>query len=186
MTLHVELVVPDRRVWSGEAGLVIAKTLDGDIGVLTGHPPVIGVLAEGSLVRVLDPRASEEVPPVQGRGVPGVAVASGGPGGSAQRPGTPPSPEHAVGTSPGEGTERPGGSGPGEEIDFAVSDGFLSVSDDRVSILAGQAQLGSDVDTGAVRADLEALAPEAARADGEEPAEAKYARALLRAAGEQA
>ena len=35
--------------------MVIAKTLDGDIGVLTGHPPVLGILAEGSVVRILDP-----------------------------------------------------------------------------------------------------------------------------------
>src|SRR4249919_776802 len=35
--------------------MVIAKTLDGDLGVLTGHSPVLGILAEGSLVRILDP-----------------------------------------------------------------------------------------------------------------------------------
>jgi F-type H+-transporting ATPase subunit epsilon len=33
--------------------MVIAKTLDGDLGVLTGHSPVLGILAEGSLVRIL-------------------------------------------------------------------------------------------------------------------------------------
>ena len=51
MTLHVELVVPEGQVWEGTAQRVIAKTLDGDIGVLTGHAPVLGILAEGSLVR---------------------------------------------------------------------------------------------------------------------------------------
>ena len=30
MTLHVELLMPDRSLWSGEAGMVIAKTIDGD------------------------------------------------------------------------------------------------------------------------------------------------------------
>ena len=35
--------------------MVIAKTLEGDIGILTGHPPVLGILAEGSVVRILDP-----------------------------------------------------------------------------------------------------------------------------------
>ena len=40
--------------------MVIAKTLDGDLGVLTGHSPVLGILAEGSLVRILDPEAGEE------------------------------------------------------------------------------------------------------------------------------
>ena len=32
MTVQVELVVPDGEVWSGNARMVIAKTLDGDIG----------------------------------------------------------------------------------------------------------------------------------------------------------
>lgn len=53
MTLHVRLVVPDREVWTGSADRVIAKTLDGDIGILTGHTPVLGILAPGSLVRIL-------------------------------------------------------------------------------------------------------------------------------------
>jgi F-type H+-transporting ATPase subunit epsilon len=40
--------------------MVIAKTLDGDLGVLTGHSPVLGILAEGSLIRILDPEVGEE------------------------------------------------------------------------------------------------------------------------------
>ena len=53
MTLHVTLVVPEGELWAGDADRVIAKTLDGDIGVLTGHTPVLGILAAGSLVRIL-------------------------------------------------------------------------------------------------------------------------------------
>ena len=53
MTLHVALVVPDRELWSGDASMVIAKTTEGDIGVLTGRAPVFGVLAEGSLVEIV-------------------------------------------------------------------------------------------------------------------------------------
>ena len=53
MTLKVELVVPDRELWAGEAITVIAKTTEGDIGVLTGHAPVFGILSEGSLVEIL-------------------------------------------------------------------------------------------------------------------------------------
>ncbi len=53
MTLHVTLVVPEGELWAGDADRVIAKTLDGDIGVLTGHTPVLGILATGSLVRIL-------------------------------------------------------------------------------------------------------------------------------------
>jgi len=44
--LTVELVAADRMVWSGEATMVIAKTVDGDIGVLRGHTPVLSLLSE--------------------------------------------------------------------------------------------------------------------------------------------
>ena len=54
MSVRVALVAPDGEIWSGMARMVIAKTLDGDIGILTGHPPVVGVLADASLVRILD------------------------------------------------------------------------------------------------------------------------------------
>ena len=135
MTLHVELVVPDREIWSGSARMVVAKTLEGDLGVLTAHPPVLGILAEGSVIRILDPETA---------GDSAEASAAG-------------------------------------ELTAAVSSGFLSVAEDRVSILARNAELGSEVDTAAARAELEASAE-----DGEEQAEASYARARLRAAGEQA
>jgi F-type H+-transporting ATPase subunit epsilon len=59
VTLRVELVAPDGEIWSGRARMVIAKTLDGELGVLTGHSPVLGILAEGSLVRILAPEAGE-------------------------------------------------------------------------------------------------------------------------------
>ncbi|GAA3854633.1 F0F1 ATP synthase subunit epsilon [Streptomyces sedi] len=45
--LHVELVAADRKVWSGEASLVIARTTVGDIGIMPGHQPVLGVLRSG-------------------------------------------------------------------------------------------------------------------------------------------
>ena len=44
--LMVELVAADRMVWSGEATFVIARTVEGDIGVLRGHAPVLSVLSE--------------------------------------------------------------------------------------------------------------------------------------------
>jgi F-type H+-transporting ATPase subunit epsilon len=52
MTLRVEFVIPEGELWAGPAEMVIAKTLEGDIGVMTGHAPVLGILAEGSLVRI--------------------------------------------------------------------------------------------------------------------------------------
>ena len=51
MPLHVELVSADELVWQGEASMVVARTTDGEIGVLTGHSPVLGVLV-GSEVRI--------------------------------------------------------------------------------------------------------------------------------------
>ena len=134
MTLHVELLMPDRSLWSGEAGMVIAKTTDGDIGIQTGHSPVFGILSPGSIVRI---------------------------------------------------REVPGDDSPGDVVRAAVRDGFLSVTGDRVSILASVAQLSTEVDTGAVRDDLQTAA-DGAGSGAEESPEYRYARAQLLAAGEQA
>ena len=50
--LRVELVSPERKIWTGEADMVIAKTLDGEIGILPGHAPVLGTMVDGSVVRI--------------------------------------------------------------------------------------------------------------------------------------
>ena len=42
---HVEMVAADRTVWSGDASMVVAKTVEGDIGILRGHAPVLSLLA---------------------------------------------------------------------------------------------------------------------------------------------
>ena len=128
MTLHAALVIPDRELWSGEARTVIAKTTEGDIGVLTGHSPVFGILTEASVVQILTEDA---------------------------------------------------------EVRAAVSGGFLSVADDRVSILAAQAQLGGEVNVEEARRELAAALAEAS-SGVEESATIKYVRARLRAAGDQA
>jgi F-type H+-transporting ATPase subunit epsilon len=94
--------------------------------VLTGHAPVFGVLAEGSLVEIL----TDDSEPVRA----------------------------------------------------AVSGGFLSVADDQVSILAAQAQLAGEVDADRAQQELDTALADA-EPGPEEPAEAKYARAQLRAAG---
>jgi F-type H+-transporting ATPase subunit epsilon len=135
VSVRVTLVAPDGEIWSGMARMVIAKTLDGDIGVLTGHPPVIGILADASVVRILDVEDGED------RG----------------------------------------------EVRAAVSSGFLSVADDRVSILVRQAELGSQVEVAAARARLDNALSEAGQLPpGEaEPHEVRYSRAVLRAAGDQ-
>ena len=131
------LVVPEGQVWAGDAERVVAKTLDGDIGMLTGHTPVLGILAAGSVVRILPEGAS-------------------------------------------------GGSG---WVQAAVGGGFLSVADDKVSILAREAALGADVDKSAVRSELDSAGGETGGADEDaraaRAARAAYLAAQLRAAGEE-
>jgi F-type H+-transporting ATPase subunit epsilon len=134
-TLHVELLMPDRSLWSGEAGMVIAKTIDGDIGIMPGHSPVFGILSPGSLVRI---------------------------------------------------REVPGDDSPGDAVRAAVRDGFLSVTNDRVSILTSTGSIAADVDVPAARSDLDSATSAAGSATAvEESVDVRYARALLRAADQQ-
>jgi F-type H+-transporting ATPase subunit epsilon len=58
--LQVDLVSVDRRVWQGEAAMVIARTTEGEIGILPGHAPVLGVLVDGSTVEIR-PSAGESL-----------------------------------------------------------------------------------------------------------------------------
>jgi F-type H+-transporting ATPase subunit epsilon len=122
--LHVELVSVEREVWSGEATTVIAKTTEGEIGILPGHAPLLGEIAEGSTLRVLQ--------------------ATGG------------------------------------EVVAAVHGGFLSVTDEGVTVLAEVAELGSDVDQSRARTALER-----ARGEGDEAA-VRRAESRLRASGSPA
>jgi F-type H+-transporting ATPase subunit epsilon len=133
VTLKVELVEPEGEIWAGDAEMVIARTVDGEIGLLTGHAPLIGILYEGSTVQIRPENNATDV--------------------------------------------------------FAgVSGGFLSMADNRVSILARQGQLGQDVDTAAAQAALDRALQDAGPAAGgpEEPADVRYYRALLRAASGEA
>lgn len=50
--LHVELVSVEEKVWSGEAEMLVARTTEGELGVLHGHAPLLGQLAEPSQVRI--------------------------------------------------------------------------------------------------------------------------------------
>ena len=47
--LRVELVAADKAVWTGEAKMVIAKTVEGEIGLLPGHEPMLAILASGEV-----------------------------------------------------------------------------------------------------------------------------------------
>ena len=50
--LKVEVVAVEERVWSGEAEMLIARTTDGELGVLPGHAPLLGQLADPGEVRI--------------------------------------------------------------------------------------------------------------------------------------
>ena len=47
--LHVELVAADRKVWEGDAKQVSARTIDGELGILPGHTPLLGILVSGEV-----------------------------------------------------------------------------------------------------------------------------------------
>jgi F-type H+-transporting ATPase subunit epsilon len=96
--LQVELVAADRTVWSGQATRVIARTTEGDVGVLAHHAPLLSVLVHG-VVEIHTDEATDLV--------------------------------------------------------VAVDGGFLSVANNRVSILSQNAVLGNEIDEAQARSDLE-------------------------------
>lgn len=51
-TMNVELVSVERKLWSGEASAVFARTTEGELGILPGHTPLLGELAQGWVVRI--------------------------------------------------------------------------------------------------------------------------------------
>ena len=96
--LHVELVAADRTVWSGEAEMVIARTTEGDVGILHGHAPLLSLLTNAV-----------------------VEIASV---------------DHGV-------------------VIAAVDGGFLSVADNRVSVLSQEALLPEEIDVNEAKVELE-------------------------------
>jgi F-type H+-transporting ATPase subunit epsilon len=120
--LHVELVAVEREVWSGEATQVTARTTEGEIGILPGHAPLLGQLADGGTVTIYQ-----------------------------------------------EG---------GERVLAAVHGGFLSVTDEGVTVLAEVAEMASDIDAGRARSALDRARSE------DDVAAQRRAESRLRAAGE--
>jgi F-type H+-transporting ATPase subunit epsilon len=49
MTMQVELVAPEKILYSGDADMVIARTTDGEIAFMSGHAPFIGSLGVGAV-----------------------------------------------------------------------------------------------------------------------------------------
>lgn len=58
-SLHVDLVAVEEKIWSGEAEMLIARTTEGELGVLPGHAPLLGQLANPGQVRVKLPGGKE-------------------------------------------------------------------------------------------------------------------------------
>ena len=65
MTLNVEVVSPERVLYSGEARVVICRTTDGELAFLTDHAPLIGALGIGE-VRIGQESGEDEVAAVHG------------------------------------------------------------------------------------------------------------------------
>lgn len=49
-SLKVELVAADRKVWEGEASLVRARSIEGDLGIMPGHQPLLAILVGGDVI----------------------------------------------------------------------------------------------------------------------------------------
>lgn len=47
--LTVNVVSADEQVWSGQARMVVARTKVGEIGILAGHQPLLGILSAGEV-----------------------------------------------------------------------------------------------------------------------------------------
>jgi F-type H+-transporting ATPase subunit epsilon len=46
---QVDVVSPEATVWSGEATIVIARTPEGELGIMADHEPLMGALATGAV-----------------------------------------------------------------------------------------------------------------------------------------
>jgi F-type H+-transporting ATPase subunit epsilon len=61
VALEVRVVTPEREIWSGQAEMVIAHGVEGDVGILQGHAPLLIRLTEGT-VRVQTGGGEERIP----------------------------------------------------------------------------------------------------------------------------
>lgn len=57
--LRVEVVAVEQKVWTGDAEMVTARTTEGEMGIMPGHAPLLGQLAESGKVRVRQPGGAE-------------------------------------------------------------------------------------------------------------------------------
>ena len=52
--IQVHLVAVERELWTGKAQMVVTRTVDGDIGVMAGHSPLLAQLREGFAARIIE------------------------------------------------------------------------------------------------------------------------------------
>jgi F-type H+-transporting ATPase subunit epsilon len=124
--MQVELVAADRLVWSGEAKMVIARTTEGDVGILPNHAPMLSTMVHG----LVDVTTSDN-----------------------------------------------------ETWIAAVDAGFLSVANNRISILAEHAEMSHDIDLEKARTELDRCRSVGAGDDvAVQKAEEAWAEARVRAA----
>lgn len=64
--LNVAVVSAERALWSGQAKSLVAKTPEGDIGILPGHEPVLALLVDSSPLRLEEPDGTRVVVAVHG------------------------------------------------------------------------------------------------------------------------
>ena len=61
MSVQVRIVTPEREVWEGEASMVVARGIEGEVGILGGHAPMLIRLGVGPLRILRDEGAIEAV-----------------------------------------------------------------------------------------------------------------------------
>ncbi len=64
--LNVAVVSAERSLWTGQAKSIVAKTPEGDIGILPGHEPVLALLVESAPLRVEELDGSKLIVAVHG------------------------------------------------------------------------------------------------------------------------
>jgi F-type H+-transporting ATPase subunit epsilon len=61
VSVQVRIVTPEREVWAGEASMVVARGIEGEVGILGGHAPMLIRLGVGPLRILRDEGAIEAV-----------------------------------------------------------------------------------------------------------------------------
>lgn len=66
MSLHFELVTPEKLVRSDEVYQVVVPGTEGDFGVLEGHAPFMSTIRDGEIQIYASAGAAPEILPIQG------------------------------------------------------------------------------------------------------------------------